>query len=104
MASANTAFTAFSMAVWYCSTPRSEVTTLEAPMTAKLPFQLSASSSLDVDFDAEHVAHGVAKLRSRQAAQHAGRRLERRRVRNDRAGTARDARAAEDPAAPAPPP
>ena len=45
VASANTAFTALSIAVWYCSTPCSDETTAEAPMTAKLPFQLSASRS-----------------------------------------------------------
>ena len=37
VASANTALTALSMPCWYCSTPRSDVTTLAAPMTAKLP-------------------------------------------------------------------
>ena len=35
VASANTALTAFSMAVLYCSTPRSDVTTIAAPMLAK---------------------------------------------------------------------
>ena len=37
VASVNTVFTALSIAVWYCSTPRSAVTTLAAPITAKLP-------------------------------------------------------------------
>ena len=46
VASANTALTAFSMAVLYCSTPRSDVTTVAAPMLAKFAVKLSASRSL----------------------------------------------------------
>ena len=46
VASANTAATAASIAVWYCSTPVCDVTTVDAPIEAKFPFQLSGSSTL----------------------------------------------------------
>ena len=46
VASANSAVTAFSTTVLYCSTPRSDVTTVAAPRLAKFAVKLSVSSSL----------------------------------------------------------
>ena len=83
VASANTALTAFSMAVLYCSTPRSDVTTMAAPMLAKFAVPAVGVELVDVDVVAEHVLDGVPELGSRQATQQPRRRGVRRRVRVD---------------------